>query len=147
MAEVKVDMSIEADATPETLWKWMADIPAWPGWKPFIISSSYVKGKNLETGSVVKFKPKAGAISISLKATIVESTPPKRLAWEGGFPGLHAVHSFDFEDIGGGRTKITTKERFYGPAVFIFKLVFPPAKLEQMHRDWLDAFKNRAAKK
>jgi len=147
MAEMRVDRSIEIDLSPEQAWEWLADIQSWPSWKPFIISSSYTSGGALRVGSKFKFKPKAGPVPVTLYTTITESKPPNRVAWGGGFPGLRAVHSFDFEKSGGGKTRITTKEAFTGFGVSLLNLVFSQKDLEKMHEAWLKAFQDRAAKK
>jgi hypothetical protein len=69
------------------------------------------------------------------------------VAWEGGFPGIRAVHSFDFESIGSGKTRVTTREAFTGFGVALVKLVLPPVEFEKMHADWLKAFQDKAARK
>ncbi len=138
-------MSIEVDATPQQIWEWMADVNEWPQWKPFIISSSYIKGENLEVGSKIKFKPNSGPKPMDLKAVITESEKPSHIAWEGKMPGLKAHHSFDFEDLGNGKTKVITRETFSGMAVFLFRKIMPQAQLEKLHQDWLDAFKAKAS--
>ena len=144
MPEMKVDMAVEVEAAPRQVWEWMADVPKWPEWTPFMKSSSYIKGQALEVGSRFKFKPDVKPVAITLKATITESAPPNRIVWEGGLPGLKAVHSFDFEDIGGGKTRVTTREAFTGIGVFFFRLVFPQEKLEGLHQEWLKAIQNKA---
>lgn len=147
MAEMKVDRSIEINATPEQAWEWLADVKGWPSWKPFIISASYVKGEALKVGSKIKFKPKVGLMPINLYATITECKPTQRVAWAGGFPGIRAVHSFDFESVGSGKTRVTTREAFTGFGVALVKLVLPPVEFEKMHADWLKAFQDKASKK
>ncbi len=147
MPEMKVERALEVNASPRQLWDWMAAIENWPHWKPFIVSSSLVSGLPLEKGSKLRFKPKMGPAPINLTVRISESDPPNRLAWSGGGPGLAAVHSFDFEDLGNDHTRIVTREVFKGPAVWLLKLFVSQKNLEKLHEQWLEAFQKKAEEK
>jgi uncharacterized membrane protein len=147
MPEMKVNKSIDIDASADQAWEWLADIGNWPKWKPFIIASNYCSGGALKVGSKLRFKPKVGPVPIYLYAKIVESNPPRRLVWEGSAPGVKAVHSFEFEDLGGNKTRVTTRETMSGIGIFALRLLVPQSEFEGMHDRWLQAFKDRAAKK
>ena len=147
MGELNVGVSLEVNATAAECWKWLADVGSWPSWKGFIISSSYTSGANLEKGAKLQFKPNAGPIPMNLKAIISESKAPNFVMWEGKMPMISGFHSFEFENLPGGKCRVSSKEKFTGPALPIFKLVMPPKKLEALHVEWVEAFKKRAAKK
>lgn len=129
------------NASAETLWELMCDVNKWPQWKPFIISSSILSGSPLGLGSVLQFKPKLGPAPINLKVKISVFDKPRKLGWSGGGPGVTAFHGFEFEDAGGGKTRVISKETFEGIGVKILKLVIPQSKLEKLHEDWLEAIR------
>jgi len=147
MAELRMERSIEVEATPEQIWEFMVDIGSWSEWKPFLISAAPVSGSPLTLGSKLKFKPRMGPLPITLKVEIIESNPPHRFAWTGGGPGLKAVHSFDFKDAGAGKTQVISWEEFKGIGVNLLKLFVSEEDLGILHDDWVRAIKEKAEKK
>jgi hypothetical protein len=144
MAELSVELSVEVDANCEEIWQWMSEVEKWNQWTPFIISASYIKGNELKEGAKFKFKPSVKPFPINLKATVTESSSPHLLTWEGSLPALKARHTFEFVPLGGGKTKVISREKFTGLGLFFFKLFFPKEKLEQLHSDWLKAIQQKS---
>lgn len=54
-----------------------------------------------------------GALPMGLRVVCV--SPNAELTWRGGVPGLLVgEHSFYFDDLGGGQTRVRSEERFAG---------------------------------
>ena len=145
MAELKAEKSIVVNAPIEKVWKLMLDIPGWPKWFPALKAAGPVSGAPLAQGSVLSFKLALMGPALTMKVSVIESQPPRRVAWTGGMLGVSAVHSFDFETQG-GKTKVISKEAFQGPMVGFLKIFFNDAALGKLHQDWIEALKVAAEK-
>jgi len=146
MKELIVEKAAEVRAPAAAIWEQMMAVKEWPSWQPFItkarIASDY---ENLSCGSRIRFSLMAGGpASLPLTAAVTEFDRPRRLAWTGGLHGwFYAEHSFDFEDQGGGVTRVVSRERFTGHLLPLVLLVVPPADLEELHLKWVQAIKER----
>ena len=147
MGEIIVEKSMEVAATPQAIWDEVVKVSTWPEWKPIIKKASISGYDSLSTGAKIKFTATVGGpASVPLSATITEFDKPGRLAWTGGVPGVfHAVHSFDFKDMG-KTTQVTTREVFTGILTGAVQLMVSKEDLENLHQQWLDAIKKKEEK-
>jgi hypothetical protein len=108
---------LEVDATPDEVWKVLADRAAYPEWNPFIISST----GELTTGATITNVLKdANGKETTFTPELLAVDPGKELRWIGkiGFGGIFdGEHSFRIEPIDGGRSRLIQEERFNGIAV------------------------------
>jgi hypothetical protein len=108
---------LEVDATPDEVWKVLADRAAYPEWNPFIISST----GELTTGATITNVLKdTNGKETTFTPELLAVDPGKELRWIGkiGFGGIFdGEHSFRIEPIDGGRSRLIQEERFNGIAV------------------------------
>lgn len=108
---------IEVDATPDELWKVLADRAAYPEWNPFIVSST----GELTTGATITNVLKdANGKETTFTPELLAVEPGKELRWIGkiAFGGIFdGEHAFRIESLAGGRSRLIQEEKFNGIAV------------------------------
>ncbi|MEV5967919.1 SRPBCC domain-containing protein [Kribbella sp. NPDC051952] len=108
---------LDINASPEQVWKVLADRQSYPEWNPFIISSTgeLIKGNTITNvlrdtkGGETKFTPELLAVE-----------PNKELRWIGKIPPgaiFDGEHSFRLEQLPNGRTRLIQEEVFRGAAI------------------------------
>lgn len=105
------------DATPEQVWKVLADRQAYPEWNPFIVSSTGDLTKGGTITNVLR-DTKGSETTFSPKLLAVE--PNKELRWIGRVPPggiFDGEHSFRLEALPDGRTRLIQEEKFRGVAI------------------------------
>ncbi|WP_433166987.1 SRPBCC family protein [Kribbella sp. CA-247076] len=105
------------DASPEQVWKVLADRAAYPEWNPFIISST---GELTSGGTITNVlrDTKGKETTFSPELLVVE--PNKELRWIGKVPPgavFDGEHSFRLEALPDGSTRLIHEETFRGAAV------------------------------
>lgn len=104
-AVAKAEVQIAAD--PQTVWDVLSDFERWPSWNSEIRSMS-MPGP-LAPGS--KFAWKAGPGTI--KSTLGEVDPPRKIAWSGVTFSIKAIDVFRLEPRDGG-TLVSEEESWDG---------------------------------
>lgn len=112
-----ISHSVEIDASPERVWRELADTDAYPGWNPFIkrLDGELREGATLE----VEIEPPGGR-RMTFKPTVTAAEPNRELRWLGHLlvRGLFdGEHRFEIEELGDGRSRLTQSERFAGVLV------------------------------
>lgn len=109
-APVYAEASVRISAARETVWSLMSDVSGWPSWNPGIASAS-IDGE-LTRGARVVWKSGPGTI----KSTIADVEPDRRLSWTGSLMGIKAIHVWTLgtED---DETTVTTQESWEGLVV------------------------------
>ncbi|OPY37480.1 MAG: Polyketide cyclase / dehydrase and lipid transport [Methanoregula sp. PtaU1.Bin051] len=133
-----LEREITVNAPPETVWNVLAGIAEWPAWNPGV--SSVTIGDNLTVGTHFRWRAKG----IQISSTVTELIIGRRICWTGNSVGIHAMHLWTFEPVG-GRTRVTTREALSGWLVKILT-VFRPAFLDRSLEKTLAALKARAEK-
>ena len=108
---------IDIDATSERVWQVLSDLGSYPQWNPFITSA---EGEIEPSGRLVMRMQPVGARGVTLRPTVVEAVPGRRLSWLGrfGIPGVFdAEHSFTITPRDGGGVRLSQDERFTGVLV------------------------------
>jgi uncharacterized protein YndB with AHSA1/START domain len=106
-APVVVSAAIEVAASPDVVWGVLTDFDAWPSWNPEVSEASL--GGALAPGSGFQWKAGPGTI----RSTIRELDPPRRIAWTGRSMGASAIHVWTLESSSGG-TALRTEESVEG---------------------------------
>ncbi len=104
---------VEIDATPEEVWRHLADLSAYSGWNPYIASATgtVAVGERLR----LRMEP-PGRRAMTFRPTVTEAAPARTLEWLGrlGLPGIFdGRHRFDLVPIGSG-TLVIQSEDFSG---------------------------------
>lgn len=108
---------INIDATPERVWQVLSDFGSYPQWNPFIVSA---EGEAEPDSRLVLRMQPVGARGVTLRPTVVEATPGRRLRWVGrfGMPGIFdAEHLFTITRRDEGGVRLSQDERFTGVLV------------------------------
>jgi hypothetical protein len=107
----------EIDAPVQAVWDVLAAVSTYPEWNPFITA---FEGELVVGGRVeVRIAPPGGR-PMSFRPTITAVEEGLRLEWLGRLlvPGVFdGRHSFQLEDLGQGRTRLTQTEAFGGVLV------------------------------
>jgi hypothetical protein len=108
--------TIDIDAAPEAVWAVLTDLPAYPGWNPFIreLHGELAVGERLE----VTMQPEGGR-AMTFRPTVRSVEPNRELRWLGRLvaPGVFdGEHRFAIEPIAGG-SRLVHEERFGGVLV------------------------------
>jgi hypothetical protein len=118
---VELVSSVGLAAPPQAVWAVLIDFAAYPDWNPFIVQAEGVAavGGRLR----LRMQPMNGS-AVSLRPTVVEVLPCRRLRWQGrlGVPGLFdADHVFTIEPQGASASRLVQREQFSGLLVPLFK--------------------------
>ena len=108
---------VEIDATPEQVWKVLADRQAYPAWNPFIVSST---GDLTEGHTITNVLRDTNGKDTTFTPKLLAVVPNQELRWIGkiGFGGVFdGEHSYRLEALPGGRTRLIQEETFRGIAV------------------------------
>jgi hypothetical protein len=104
----------EIAAPASTVWAELTAVSTYAEWNPFItaLHGELIAGRRLE----VRIVPPGGR-AMAFRPTIIEVEEGRRVEWLGRFL-LRGVfdgrHSFQLEDLGEGRTRLTQAEEFSG---------------------------------
>jgi hypothetical protein len=127
----ELSTSIDIDAPPELVWEVLTDLAAYPEWNPFITSAT----GTVEIGARLRLTMQpVGARRVTLRATVLEASPGRRLRWLGrvGVPGVFdAEHTFTISGRDGG-SRLAQDETFRG--------VLAPVMARSLNRHTLPAF-------
>ena len=100
------------------MWELFADVAAWPRWNPCMLWAR-VLGGELKVGATLVWAFNAirpwYPYKLPAIARIVEVEPGRKVTWEVRLAGLHALHSYLFEPLDGGRCRFGSWEIAEGP--------------------------------
>ncbi len=104
------------NATPEQVWRVLADMEHWPAWNTDVTYLT-LKGE-LKPGTQFVWKEKGAKPTSYLQSVL----PDQQLGWTGKAMGLSAVHIFTLVPQNGG-TLVVQEESLEGWLVSVFKPV------------------------
>ncbi|HEY7455359.1 MAG TPA: SRPBCC domain-containing protein [Thermoleophilaceae bacterium] len=110
----RISHTVEVDASPDAVWRELADTASYGDWNPFIrrLHGELVAGSRL----AVEISPPGGR-TMTFKPTVLAAEPGRELRWLGVLlvRGLFdGEHRFQIEPLDGGRSRFTQSERFSG---------------------------------
>lgn len=116
----EIHSEIRIQATPERVWKVLADFDHYPDWNPFI---RYLKG-NVAVGNPIRvaIKP-VGAKQMEFRPTVQTLEPERAFSWLGKLlhPAIFTgLHEFELRDNRDGTTTFRQSEKFKGLMVLLF---------------------------
>jgi hypothetical protein len=112
-----IEVVTEIDAPVQDVWAELSSVSTYPEWNPFITTfeGELVVGNRVG----VRIAPPGGR-AMTFRPTITVVEERRRLEWLGRLlvPGVFdGRHSFQLEDLGQGRTRLTQTETFSGALV------------------------------
>ncbi|WP_204249256.1 SRPBCC family protein [Paenibacillus tuaregi] len=135
-AQVIVDLSIEIEASQETVWQIQTGIEQWPTWQKDI-TQVRLSGP-IASGSMFQWETHG----LQINSTILEVAPMKRIVWGGPAHGIEGVHVWSITPIAKG-VLVHTVESWDGPPVAADPNGMRAA-LEASLKAWLAALKSTA---
>ena len=112
---------VDIDAPPERLWQVLMDLPAYPGWNPFVTRA---EGEFTEGARVTFHGPAAGALlRVRFPAVVLDVAPCRRLRFRvrlarTGLPGLLDVEqTMTLRPRDDGGVRLWEEARFSGALV------------------------------
>ncbi len=122
----RLELVSEIAASQEEVWAVLTDLEGWESWNPTLVEP---RG-DLVVGSVVRMKLKLGRVSMPMKQTIVEVTPPSVLRWQSRFGPTWmflVTRTFRIEPAGESKVRLEQSEVGTGLlARLIFVFTGPP---------------------
>jgi len=105
-AEIVIEQPIDA------VFARLVDFSRWSGWMPALFRPARGPARALAAADRIVVLL-GGALPMALR--VLRVSQPAELTWRGGIPGiLVGEHAFYLNDLGGGRTRILSEERFSG---------------------------------
>ena len=103
------------NAPIEQVWQILTDFAAWPQWQPGVTQAA-LEG-SVQVGSVLHGK----ASGLGIISTLREVEACHKISWTGDSLGMHAIHNWIMEPVGGS-TRVITEESISGWFARLLKL-------------------------
>jgi hypothetical protein len=109
---VVAQAELELDRPVEQVFAALLDYRTWPHWMPKAFAPVRGPSRELRAGDRVTVRMNGALIT---RLSVLRVRPNKEISWRGGLPGLLVgEHSFFFDDLGQGRTRVRSHEPFTG---------------------------------
>jgi len=111
-AEIHAESTI--DATPEEVWRVLADTAAYPEWNPFVVALAGTLAEGERISVTIRDR---GGKDQRFRPRLLDVSPGERLVWLGraGAPGIFdGEHRFELHPTEDGRTRVVHAEGFRG---------------------------------
>jgi hypothetical protein len=108
--------SIQISAAPQRVWVVLTDLAAYPGWNPFIVSST----GRVQVGATLTNRMHDATGNTTFTPTVLIVEPGRELRWIGRVgPGgiFDGQHTFTIKQLRPGLVLFTQREDFTGVAV------------------------------
>jgi hypothetical protein len=138
-----IEESIEIYAPLTQVWQVFSALSDWQNWNTVCQDCCIIEGQEMALGTCFSFTLRPYYLPIKITPQITKCEAGREVVWEGKRLGIHAVHRFDFREVG-DRVVVTSTEQFGGPLFFFSRLLFVPQKLHQMTKKLLADIKQAA---
>jgi uncharacterized protein YndB with AHSA1/START domain len=108
--------SIEIEAPPEQVWRWIEDEDKFKQWVAWVVSVEEVHPgvKGVGRKTVTTMKEPGSAEPVRIESTWTEYMPPSRMSADVAFPGLFTgSQSYELTSLGPTRTKVQIETRIH----------------------------------
>ena len=134
---------IEIEAPLAIVWNIFSRLDEWDDWHTACQSCRLVEGEEMAAGACFSFVVRPFPLPIKVKPRITECEPGAKVVWEGERLGIHAVHTWTFQEIN-GRVTLISHEEFSGPLIWLARLILVPRRLHSLTRQLLASVKQEA---
>jgi hypothetical protein len=138
-----IEESVDIHAPLPVVWRVFSQMEDWQNWNPVCENCCIIKGDSMAEDTCFTFSMRPYYLPIKVMPTITKCDPGKEVIWEGRRFGVHAVHSFIFEEKK-ETVRLTSSESFRGPLLWLSKLIFIPKRLHRLTQQLMKAIKNQA---
>lgn len=127
----------------ETVWDVFTDIDNWDRWNTVCRECRFEDGAILKEGACISFELNPLIFSLRIAPVIETYEEGKTITWAGTKWGIHARHTFTFENFDSG-TSLESVEEFSGLMLWGAKLIGMPGRLHELARRMMSAIKAEA---
>jgi hypothetical protein len=138
-----IQEKIEISAPLHLVWQVFSNLADWGAWNTVCQDCCLVSGQEMAPGSCFSFKLRPYYLPIKITPQITTCEAGREVVWEGKRLGVHAVHCFEFQEVG-DRVVVTSTENFGGPLFFLSRLLFIPQHLHRLTKKLLAEIKQAA---
>ena len=138
-----IEEKIEIAAPLNLVWQVFANLTDWGAWNSVCQDCCLVTGQEMAAGTCFSFKLRPYYLPIKITPLITRCEAGREVIWEGKRVGIHAVHRFDFQEVG-DRVVVISTENFGGPLFFFSRLLFIPQQLHRLTQKFLAEIKQAA---
>ena len=138
-----IEESVEINAPLPVVWNVFSAMEDWQSWNPVCENCCIITGDGMAQDTCFTFQMRPYYMPIKVMPTITKCEPGKEVIWEGRRFGVHAVHSFIFEEKENS-VRLTSSETFRGPLLWLSKLIFIPSRLHRLTQQMMAAIKDHA---
>jgi hypothetical protein len=101
---MRIEQSVEINASPETVYGIMADVERWAEWTPSIVRIERLESGAFAVGSSARvWQPRSPAALWR----VTQITPDRGFAWEAPRPGMYGWGGHYVEPMADGRSRAT----------------------------------------
>ena len=128
----------------ETVWDVFSSVEHWKKWNPVCRECRLETGDAaMRAGACISFELRPLLIPMRIAPVVTTCEAGRRIIWSGSKWGIHARHTFNFEETADG-VKLESIEAFSGPMLWPARLIGIPRRLRQLTGQLLDAVKHTA---
>ncbi|MFP4350556.1 MAG: SRPBCC domain-containing protein, partial [Desulfococcaceae bacterium] len=138
-----IQEAIDIHAPLPVVWRVFSEMEDWESWNTVCENCCLIEGDEMALGTCFRFTLRPYRIPIQIAPKIVKCDPGKEVIWAGSRWGVHAEHSFTFEEKD-GKVILTSIEAFGGPMFWASWLALIPIRLHRLTRQMLKAVKTKA---
>lgn len=138
-----IQEKIEIAAPLDLVWQVFAALNDWHTWNSVCQDCCIITGQEMAAGTCFSFTLRPYYLPIKINPQITKCESGREVVWEGKRLGIHAVHRFEFEEVG-DKVIITSTEKFGGPLFFFSRLLFIPQQLHRLSKKLLAEIKRAA---
>jgi hypothetical protein len=138
-----IQEEIEIAAPLNLVWQVFSTLNDWGAWNSVCLDCCLVSGQEMAAGTCFSFKLRPYYLPIKITPRIIKCEVAREVVWEGKRLGIHAVHRFDFQEVG-DKVMVTSTEQFGGPLFFFARLLFIPQQLHRLSKKLLADIKHAA---
>ena len=134
-----VEEHILVNADIEKVWKVFTDLTCWSNWNSVIRDVS-CDDQCIASGEILKCQFRPFSFPMSVVINVEEVIPNQSVIWYVRKMGFFAYHEFLFQRHENG-VLVTSKERFSGLLVSLFKFFFPRKRIRMLTTTFLNDLK------
>ena len=139
-----ISASIEIYAPMNVVWEVFADIRQWREWNPVCRECRFETGKAMQAGACISFTLKPMFVPIRIAPVVDVMEQGRKVVWSGGRFGIHAEHTFIFNQTDAPSVIIDSTEVFSGPMLWPARILGLPVRLHTLSMRLLEAIKTEA---
>ena len=134
---------IEISAPISIVWAVFSKVEEWDDWNSACQSCHLISGEEMAAGACFSFVVRPFTLPIKVNSQIIKCEPGQEVVWEGERFGIHAVHTWEFREVG-SMVILHSHEKYKGPLLWLARLILVPRRLHKLTKELLVSIKQEA---